>query len=76
MGLCAQGEQVEFEKKYIVEPKENIVEKEGVPQHYTASIKQLLTMIKLGHLPSQFGAVLCLMALKYHCYNRIFYLDS
>ena len=72
MGLYAQGEQVEFEEKYIVKPKENIVEKEGLPQHYTASIKQLLTMIKLGHLPSQFGAVLCLMALKY----RIFYLDS
>ena len=60
MGLCAQGEQVEFEEKYIVKPKD---EKEGLPPHYTASIKQLLTMIKLGHLPSQFGAVLCLMAL-------------
>ena len=63
-----------YEKKYVVKPKENIVEKEGVPQHYTASIEQLLTMIKLGHLLSQFDAV-HLMALKYHCYNRIFYID-
>ena len=66
--IQAESYSVSIINYQVVKPKENIVEKEGVPQHYTASIEQLLTMIKLGHLLSQFDAV-HLMALKYHCYN-------